>query len=184
MKVCEVCGRSVAGKSGRGLKVRFCSGACRQKAYRARKRFPAEMASADRWVRYKLTSRKNGKLAKVPIQLNGSNASSTDSATWTSFKAAQASSVGDGLGWVLGNGIGCLDLDECFDGAGRLSDFAQSVLDQHRAEAILVEKSQSGRGLHIFLPMSQGAGSRRTNIEIYPPGSGRFIAVTGDRINF
>lgn len=180
MRECGHCGKSIAGKRA-GAK--WCSKSCRNMASRSRPRFPAEMTSVDRWVHYKLAPRKNGKLAKVPIQLDGRNASSTDSATWTSFKAAQASSVGDGLGWVLGNGIGCLDLDECFDGAGRLSDFAQSVLDQHRAEAILVEKSQSGRGLHIFLPMSQGAGSRREGIEIYPPDSGRFIAVTGDRIN-
>lgn len=179
MRKCGHCGKSIAGKRS---DAKWCSTSCRVMASRARKRFPAEMTSADRWVRYKLAPRKNGKLAKVPIQLDGRNASSTDSATWTSFKAAQASSVGDGLGWVLGNGIGCLDLDDCFDDAGRLSGFAQSVLDQHRAEAILVEKSQSGKGLHIFLPMPQGAGSRREGIEVYPPDSGRFIAVTGDRI--
>lgn len=151
-------------------------------ASRARKRFPVEMTSADRWVRFKLAPRKNGKLAKVPIQLNGRNASSTDSATWAGFKDAQASSSGDGMGWVLGNNIGCVDLDDCFDNSGRLSDFASSVIDERRSNAILIERSLSRRGVHIFVPMGQGRGSRTKGIEVYPPDSGRFIAVTGDRL--
>ena len=140
------------------------------------------MTSVNRWVRFKLAPRGNGKLAKVPIQLNGRNASSTDPATWGSFHDASRSSVGDGLGWVIGAGIGCLDLDDCFDDAGRLSEFAQSVIEEHCPAAILIEKSLSGKGVHIFMPMSPGAGTRRDEIETYPPDSGRFIAVTGDRL--
>lgn len=179
MRECGHCGKSIAGKRA---DAKWCSVSCRVMAGRARKRFPAEMTSADRWVRYKLAPRKNGKLAKVPIQLDGRNASSTDSTTWTSFKAVQASSVGDGLGWVLGNGIGCLDLDDCFDDAGRLSPLALSVVSEHRDRAVLIERSLSGRGVHIFVPMEAGAGMVRAGIEVYPPDSGRFIAVTGDRV--
>lgn len=179
MRECGHCGKSIAGKRA-GAK--WCSTSCRVMAGRTRKRFPAEMTSVDRWVRHKLVPRKNGKLTKVPIQLDGRNASSTDSATWTTFVAAQASSVGDGLGWVLGNGIGCIDLDSCFDDDGRLSDFARSVIDEHRDRAVLIERSLSGEGVHIFLPMERGAGTVRAGIEVYPPDSGRFIAVTGERL--
>ena len=151
-------------------------------ASRARKRFPPEMTGTDRWVRFKLARRGNGKLAKVPVQLNGRNASSTDPATWCSFHDASRSAVGDGLGWVLGAGIGCLDLDDCFGVEGRLSEFAQSVIEEHQGQAILIERSLSGKGVHIFVPMEQGAGAVRAGIEVYPPDSGRFIAVTGDRL--
>ena len=178
MRECGYCGKSIAGKRA-GAK--WCSTSCRVMAGRARKRFPDEMTSADRWVRYKLVPRKNGKLTKVPIQLDGRNASSTDSATWTSFKAAQASSVGDGLGWVLGNGIGCLDLDQCLvDGV--LVGWAREIVEEHRDRAVLIERSLSGEGVHIFLPMERGAGTVRAGIEVYPPDSGRFIAVTGERL--
>lgn len=149
---------------------------------RARKRFPTEMAGVDRWVRYRLAPRKNGKLAKVPVQLNGQNASSTNPDTWSTFEAARASSVGDGLGWVLGDGIGCLDLDNCFDENGALYDFARGVIAKHEQEAVLIERSLSGRGVHIFVPMAPGPGRVSPGMEVYPPDSGRFIAVTGDRI--
>lgn len=181
MRECGHCGKSIAGKRA-GAK--WCSTSCRVMAARARKRFPVEMISADCWVRFKLVPRKNGKLAKVPIQLDGRNASSTDSATWTSFKAAQASSVGDGLGWVLGNGIGCLDLDQCLVG-GVLAGWAREVVEEHKEAALLIEVSPSGSGVHIFLPMEPGKGSvvrDGRNIEVYPPDSGRYICVTGNRL--
>lgn len=149
---------------------------------RARKALPVEMTSSPRWVRFALRPRKNGKLAKVPVQLNGQNASSTNPDTWSTFEAVRASSVGDGLGWVLGDGIGCLDLDNCFDENGALSDFARAVITCHEQEAVLIERSLSGRGVHVFLPMAPGAGTRSEEIEVYPPDSGRFIAVTGDRL--
>lgn len=179
MKVCACCGRVMGGARS---DKRACSPRCKKALQRARKRFPSEMTAVDRWVRYRLEPRKAGKLAKIPIQLNGRNASSTNPATWTSFKEASAATTGDGIGWVLGNGIGCIDLDDCYDSAGQLSPFAEAVIAEHRAEAILIERSVSGRGVHIFTPMAPGAGTRRDTIEIYPPDSGRFIALTGDRI--
>lgn len=177
MRTCGHCDRSIAGKRA-GAK--WCSTSCRVMAARTRKQFPVEMRSVGRWVRFKLVPRANGKLAKVPVQLNGRNASSTDPATWASFQEASRSTVGDGLGWVLGNNIGCLDLDDCFDEKGRLSEFARSVIEDHQGQAVLIERSLSGKGIHVFVPMGQGAGTVRAGIEVYPPDSGRFIAVTGD----
>lgn len=163
---------------------RACSPRCKKALQRARKRFPSEMTAVDRWVRYRLEPRKAGKLAKIPIQLNGRNASSTDSGTWASFKAAQASTVGDGLGWVLGNGIGCLDLDQCLvDGV--FAGWAREVVEEHKEAALLIEVSPSGTGVHVFLPMGPGKGSvirDGRNIEVYPPDSGRYICVTGNRL--
>ena len=103
--------------------ARFCSGACRQKAYRQRSRrgIPAEMTARPRWVRHDAS--------KVPLTLFGRPASVVDPRTWTTYEKAAASTVGTGLGIVLGDGLGCVDLDECFIG-GRLAPWAREVVDE------------------------------------------------------
>lgn len=142
------------------------------------------MRDCPSWVRFKLVPR-GDKVTKVPIQLNGRNASSTNPATWAPYHAVRSSTVGDGFGWVLRAGIGCIDLDDCFSG-GRLKPWAAEILEKYRRRALLVERSLSGKGIHIFLRMKPGAGRRirdGRNIEVYPPSSGRFIAMTLDRFD-
>ncbi|MEV8637783.1 bifunctional DNA primase/polymerase [Streptosporangium sp. NPDC051023] len=132
------------------------------------------MRDEARWVRH---SKK-----KVPLQVSRRAASSTDSATWSSYKRAKKSRVGVGLGFVLnGDGIVCLDLDHCIID-GRAAPWAREILA--RLPRTYVEVSASGTGLHIFgrghVPV--GRRIRRedgAHIEAY--GNGRFIAVTGDR---
>lgn len=170
--------------------ARYCSGACRVAAHRARKKaaepvpesvLPVEMTSSPRWVRWELQDR-GGRTTKVPLRADsGHLASVSVPNSWTSYEAAVASQHGDGIGWVLGNGIGCIDLDHCIDGRGALADWAREIVDEHREDALLIEVSQSGRGLHIFRPMARGRGRVRPGVEVYPPDSGRYIAVTGRR---
>lgn len=165
--------------------ARYCSGACRVAAHRARKKaaapvFPAVMTGAARWVRHDAQ--------KAPVRAdNGRYASSTNPATWTTYEAAVGSVHGVGLGWVLGEGVGCLDLDYCIGLSGALAPWARELVDAHRADALLIEVSQSGRGLHIFLPMEPGRGTKERaggrRVETYPPDSGRYIAVTGRQYN-
>lgn len=157
--------------------ARFCSGACRQRAYRARARrgVPVEMTGRARWVRHDA--------GKVPMTLFGGPASVADPRTWTTYEKASASRVGTGLGIVLGGGLGCIDLDHCIVG-GKLAGWAKAIVDEHRGEAFLVERSMSGEGVHIFLPLEEAKGRRirdgEVNIEVY--SRERYIAVTGDRI--
>ncbi|MFP7697128.1 hypothetical protein [Trueperella sp. LYQ143] len=121
---------------------------------------------------------RNGRITKRPYQLDGCPASTRDPGTWTSYEQVRHLPR---KGWVLGEGIGCIDLDHCFVD-GRLASWAGEVLDEVRACAVLVEYSPSGDGLHIFLPLTPGSGRvvrDGRNIEIYPPDSGRYICVTG-----
>lgn len=162
--------------------ARFCSGACRVRAHRRRtaETFPVEMRERDRWMRYRLVPR-GDKVTKVPTQVDGRQASSTASRTWSSFVEAKASEVGAGMGFALGDGIGCIDLDGAIE-AGRVKGWAQEVLDL--VPGTFVEVSQSGRGLHIFGLLPEGPGRNRRlsgeeGIEFY--SAGRFIAVTGRR---
>ncbi len=155
--------------------ARFCSNACRQRAYRRRRTpIPAEMTCRPRWVRHDAH--------KVPLTLFGGPASVVDPRTWTTFEKAQASTVGAGIGIVLGDGLGCIDLDHCIEG-GVLAPWAAEVLDEWRDRAVFIEVSMSGTGLHIFAPMPEGPGRRIRDgercIEIY--SRERYMAVTGRR---
>lgn len=154
---------------------RFCSPACRQKAYRARSRpLPAALAGRARWVRHDARKR--------PLTVSGRPASVTDPSTWSTYAEARSSTAGVGLGIVLGGGLGCIDLDQCIEG-GVLAPWAAEVLDEWRDRAVFVEVSMSGTGLHLFVPMAEGPGRRirdgERNIEIY--SRARYIAVTGRR---
>ncbi|SEI44972.1 Bifunctional DNA primase/polymerase, N-terminal [Arthrobacter sp. yr096] len=119
---------------------------------------------------------------KRPVTISGKSASSTDPATWSSFAAAKSSAAGVGLGFVLGDGIGCIDLDHCFEG-GKLAAWARDAIDVISEPIIFAEVSQSGDGVHVFIEASEGPGRvirDGRNIERYT--TGRYIAVTGDRL--
>lgn len=162
---CEVCGQVIEVRAGRVPS--FCSGACRQKAYRQRrrqqKRFD-ELAEG-RWVRA---------AGKRPIKTDGSPASTTDPATWSSLWQVQDSTAGDGMGVMLGGGLGCYDLDDCFTPGG-LSENARQALTAIPEPVVRVERSVSGRGLHVFVEAPEGRGSRREGVERYT--AARFIRV-------
>ena len=89
---CPTCGASVPVRAGRGRPATYCSARCRVAAHRAHRAIPAELRERDRWVRH---------VHKRPVTIAGRSASSTDPTTWTTYEAARASIVGDGLGFVL-----------------------------------------------------------------------------------
>lgn len=134
---------------------------------------PAEMTSRSRWVR------RSAK--KVPLTTAGRAASSTDPGTWSTYRQARASRVGVGIGFVLdGDGVVCVDIDHCLE-RGRVAPWAKALLE--RFPATYVEVSPSGDGLHVF-GFADVAGGRHVRVdggrvEVY--GTGRYIAVTGER---
>lgn len=152
-----------------------CSPKCRKRVSRrasSNSPFPPEMTSRARWVRRAQSKR--------PLTISGGPASSTDSRTWSSFEAASASTAGVSLGFVLGDGIGCYDLDHCLIG-GELAGWAREAIESITEPVIFTEVSQSGEGLHVFVEATEGPGRKirdGRNIERYT--SGRYIAVTGD----
>lgn len=127
-----------------------------------------------RWVRHDTHKR--------PLRADGRGlASVADRRSWASYAEARRSSAGIGLGFMLGGGIGAIDLDHCIDDRGRIAPWAREIIDRHRDEALLIEKSMSGHGVHIFLPMPEQPGRRIRDgdvaIEIY--SRSRYIATTG-----
>jgi primase-polymerase (primpol)-like protein len=164
---CERCGEYVV-LAGIGQRPRFCSTRCRVAAHRASKRsnFPKQMTARESWVRAD---------DKRPIQPNGRAASSTDMRTWHSFAAVQ-SGAGDGFGIMLGDGLGCYDLDHVTDVQAR--DFIASIPEP----VAFAERSVSGDGVHVFVEAYGGAGWKRTvnGISVERYTKDRFIRVTGN----
>lgn len=155
-----------------GRVPRFCSGACRQRAYRARRRRMDRFdeLARGRWVRA---------MGKRPVRVDGSPASSTDSSTWASVAEVAGSRVGDGSGVMLGGGLAAYDLDGCYVG-GELAPWARKVLGGISEPVLFAERSASGRGLHVFVESGEAPGRR-----VKVPGGGyefysfgRFIRCT------
>lgn len=149
-----------------GQRPRFCSTRCRVASHRASKRIPKELTERHAWTRAD---------GKRPIQANGRAASSTDPRTWSSFVDVQTG-AGDGFGVMLGDGLGCWDLDDCFKPDGSLKAAALRILKS--ADPVYVERSMSGRGLHVFIHAPEGPGQKVGNVERYTRS--RFIRVTGN----
>lgn len=142
---------------------------------------PQELKNIKAWVVWKL-EKKNESETKIPYQLNGQRASSTDPNTWTSYEEALRN-CGDfsGLGFVLtkDNPYTVLDLDNCIDQNGKIKGEAKSLVDTLDS---YTEISQSGKGLHIFIKAEKpGNRSKNTkkNVELYDDK--RFIVMTGNQ---
>lgn len=177
MLTCERCGDSMS-LPPRGRTPRYCSTKCRVAAHRARQ-LPQELTSRQRWARFANTPRPGGKPTRRPVMENGRSASSTNPHTWTTYAAVKASKAGHGVGFMLGDGIGAIDLDRCIVD-GRLEAWAQRIVDM--CPPTFIEVSPSGTGLHIFghLAAGPGRGQRAgARIEIY--SRARFMTVTGDQ---
>ena len=166
--ICEQCGGHFESTGARGRTPRFCSAACKQKSYRARRAGVKRLQdlSVGRWVRAD---------GKRPVMVDGSSASSTDPATWVSFAEVQ-SGAGDGFGVVLdGSGLGCYDFDDCFDG-GVLKPAVRDFIAGIAYPIVYAERSVSGNGLHVFVEAEKQRGFRRDGVEFYTWG--RFIKTT------
>ncbi|AHH20844.1 hypothetical protein NONO_c60680 [Nocardia nova SH22a] len=152
--------------------ARYCSGRCRTAAYRARKvRVPKELRTQKRWVRWTR--------GKRPIQPDGSPASTGVPGTWTSYARVREHTQ---IGYVLGDGVGCIDLDHCLTSDGKLTAAAERFLEQ--MPSTWIEVSPSGDGLHIWGRLPESVGRRIVqddglHVETY--SRGRYITVTGKR---
>lgn len=129
------------------------------------------MLAAPRWVRRSSN--------KVPLTIDGTPASSTDPTTWATYTEAAASTAGEGLGFALGDGFACIDLDHCVTN-GQPNPHALAYLRRYPNNYI--EYSPSGTGLHIWGTMPEQAGTRRTihglSVETY--SANRYITITGN----
>lgn len=156
--------------AGRGRPRRYCGQTCRKRASRARANasIPSDLTSRPRWIRH---------AHKRPITPAGWPASVTDPSTWGPYAAAASSKVGTGLGFVLGEGVGCLDFDHVI---------RDGVLDPEVAALIAslpptyVEVSPSGEGLHVWgmIPEAPGRVLTIGGVRVERYSRARYLTVT------
>lgn len=155
-------------------------------------RIPAELKTNARWVGWRWELR-DGDWTKVPIDIKtGGNARSTDAGTWTTWERAEAAYTArrfsiDGLGYILtGDGLVCIDLDNCRDPeTGEIADYARELVGDFETYR---EVSARKTGIHVFLygalPGPRCVGyllpDKEGKVEIYRDA--KYIAMTGHGI--
>lgn len=156
---------------------------------------PAELKKLRRWVLWRLEAGANGKPTKVPYQVNGQKASSTDPSTWSSYQEAVAGQIindNGGVGFVVnGDGYTGIDLDGCRNkDTGDLTDWAEQIIDILGDSYTEITPSETGvrvwvRGTlpekdKVFnLNPSCGYGDK-VKIEVFE--TERYFTITGETI--
>lgn len=152
---------------------------------------PDTMKALPNWVAFR-TEQVDGKIKKILLSPNkGASdvkylkwAKSDDPTTWATFDKAVAFARHyklDGLAFAMsGSGMTCIDLDHHLDENGKPSALAQQFIDA--AQGTYIEKSVSGRGLHIFYAGNRPDGYQNRNIELdlETYNSARFMSMTGN----
>ena len=143
---------------------------------------PDSMTSARRWVRWKPIER-DGKWTKIPVQVNGAAASSTDPTTWSTLDEVYCAAVGkDGIGFMLGDGWLGVDFDGVSTAPGEWLD--PWVKEWANEAGTYVEWSPSGTGIHAIFrdaTLPSWSQNRRGGVEVYDKS--RFFCVTGNALN-
>ena len=162
------------------------------------KNVPAVLREIDSWLVWKLVkgSKSNGDVVwlKVPYYADGTKrrgitGSEADMSKLVSFRDAvkafrSGAYAGIGFAPMAEHPITILDLDKCIDDAGRLSEFAEEVVES----GTYVERSPWGRGRRaIYTGGSLCPGENKNDflengerVEIY---CGRaFVTITGQRL--
>jgi len=146
---------------------------------------PVELKKINRWVMWKYTEVGEGeskRMSKLPMQSNGSPASSTNQSHWTDFFTAEkAYQTGkfSGVGFVFSkedNLVG-IDIDDCRDPeTGTLTEFAQNIIDNVEG---YVEVSPSETGVKIFTraDLQHAHVDHTIGLECYT--TARYFTVTG-----
>ncbi|MDI2127952.1 bifunctional DNA primase/polymerase [Yinghuangia seranimata] len=174
--VCAHCGAEMPLRS----LALTCSNACRQAAYRARRKaeraaaVPAELRARARWVRH---------AAKRPMRTDGKWASTTDPSTWSDYATARDCARGEGIGYVLapGDGVVVVDLDHAVRADGGLEPWARLIVDA--LPTTFMERGRSGTGLHLWFrgELVHGRKIRRGEVALEVYGRDRYI-ILGDRV--
>lgn len=148
----------------------------------------APLAQNTRWLNWALVPDPkfpNRKPRKVPISpRTGHGCKSNDPANWCTYEEAHvaAQARGHGMAYVFakGDNLFFLDIDDCVDPAtGTWNALAQQLMAMWGGH-VVIEVSQSGKGLHIFgyatrIP-KHGCRNIPLGLELYDQD--RFVALT------
>lgn len=144
------------------------------------------------WVLWRLDAVGEDRFTKVPYQPSGEKASHDDPSTWSSFEDVTAALRDyDGIGFVFSESdpYGGADLDRCFNDSGTLLSWAVPIVQLAQDMGVYIERTPSGRGLHLIGRCRLTRGRSRRNVSGHDPRSGvemysrlRYFTVTGEQI--
>ena len=151
-------------------------------------KLPQELKERGAFCLWKYEER-DGRRTKVPYQINGFRANSTDKATFTDYDTAASHMDGyDGIGIGVFENICAIDIDSCVEN-GVLSELAENIIARMDS---YTEYSPSGTGVRILFKASLPAfdkdrfyiNNRQIKLEVYVAGyTNRFVTVTGNAIS-
>lgn len=150
---------------------------------------PLELRKVPRWVMWSFVEVGDGdnkRWAKMPLQITGRSASSTNPATWTDFLVVEQAYLThkfDGIGFVFSHDddlVG-IDLDDCYEvGLGFTN---QDMQDLANKVAGYMEVSPSGTGVKIFTRSNPFASHADHAIGFEAYANSRFFTVTGHHLS-
>lgn len=150
---------------------------------------PLELRKVPRWVVWSFVEVGDGdnkRWAKMPLQITGRSASSTNPATWTDFLVVEQAYLThkfDGIGFVFSHDddlVG-IDLDDCYEvGLGFTN---QDMQDLANKVAGYMEVSPSGTGVKIFTRSNPFASHADHAIGFEAYANSRFFTVTGHHLS-
>ena len=147
---------------------------------------PAELKNYRQWVLWRFEIRE-GKQTKIPYQINGMNADSTDAATWTDYdKVVRAYFMGsfDGIGFVITptDKFCGVDMDHCRN--PETGEIDTEKLNCIKLFNSYTEITPSKTGIRVWIKAKLPENSRKRNdhkhIGIYDQK--RFFTVTGNHL--
>jgi P4 family phage/plasmid primase-like protien len=153
---------------------------------------PMELKRVPRWVLWQFVqvgSEGNQRWSKLPTQVTGQSASSTNPATWSDFLTVQAAYQASperfsGVGFVFSedDDLVGIDLDDVYDHP--TSRFINAAMQQ-LADNVngYMEVSPSGTGVKIFTRSDPFASHADHAIGFEAYSKGRFFTVTGQYIS-
>lgn len=175
---CEHCRAPLSVGGARGRTPTFCSNRCRTASHRSHP-VPTELRQRSRWVGYGVN--RNGE--PRPYWLPGGGWLSrdiTDPMNWEGWERAKGEPV-DRRGFILGDGIGCLFIDDCvhaatvhpdvFSAIRALNTYAEITADGSGVQALVLHQPMPTQTLTV--------GGHPATIESTPTS---WVALTGRRI--
>lgn len=145
---------------------------------------PEPLSGSKRWVSFQIIPQPDKTNKKIPLTVKGSLARNDHPEDWSSLPEVLKAidfSIGSYPAIALGVDypLRVLDLDKCIDDKGNLSKLAQDIVTH--AGDTYIEKSVSGRGLHVMMWKSTRVfpAHPAPGLEIYG-GAPRFIVMTGN----
>ena len=144
------------------------------------------ISGESRWCVWKYAENPDNprKPKKEPINpRTGGGAMSNQPSTWADFDTAYTAREkfgAKGVGFFMGGGYAGIDIDDCIDDSGKLSDMAAKIIEKMNS---YTETSPRGHGIHILCRVSEGftldgkQGVKKKGLELYC--GGRYLTVTG-----